>query len=356
MNTLGTYLRLTTFGESHGAAMGGILDGLPPGLNLDMELIHYMLDRRRTGKSRLVSARRESDEPEILSGISRDGVTLGTPIGFIFRNTDARPQDYSSLETHYRPNHADYTYIRRYGIREASGGGRASARESVNWVMGGALAMMYLRSVGIQIRARVTAVGHIGYRDPLAAMRETPLNPGLPYEDEIEKRMLEEVEAARRDLDSIGGRVSCIVTGAPSGLGTPVFGKIQARLAEAMLSVNAVKGFEYGLGAATAVARGSETMDLYNESFTPGATATDRSGGMLGGITTGMPIGFNVWFKPTPTIPRPMPMADAEGNITVVTATGRHDPCVALRAPVIIEAMTALVMADALIEIQGARG
>ncbi|MDE5903338.1 MAG: chorismate synthase [Muribaculaceae bacterium] len=348
MNTLGRLLRLTTFGESHGPAMGGILDGLPSGIRIDMADVQHMIDRRRTGRSTLTSQRRETDIPEILSGVNADGITLGTPIGFIFRNTDARSSDYCELEHRYRPGHADYTYDMKYGLRDPRGGGRASARETVNWVMGGALTMQWLRTMGISIEARLTAVGKAGYPSPLAAIMSDPLHGALPFDEATEQAMLGEVERARRDCDSVGGRVSCVMRGLPAGLGDPVFGKLQARLAEAMMSLNAVKGFEYGMGAAAAEARGSESIDLFAPGFSPAPMHTDRHGGALGGISTGMPVCFNLWFKPTPTISRPLPMPDREGEMLEVTAHGRHDPCVAMRSPVIVEALAALVAGDLL--------
>ncbi|MBD5371567.1 MAG: chorismate synthase [Bacteroides sp.] len=350
MNTFGRHLRLTTFGESHGPAMGGVLDGMPPRIRVDMDMVEAMLRRRRTGTSHLVSQRRESDIPEILSGVSPDGLTLGTPIGFIFRNTDARSSDYDALKDHYRPNHADMAYDLRYGIRDHRGGGRASARETVSWVMGGALAMLVLREYGITVRAKVTRIGPAEYSDPLAAAITDPAHAALPDDPEVEKSMLAEVEKARADRDSVGGRVSCLVTGVPAGLGSPVFGKLQSRLAQAMMGINAAKGFEYGIGEAASRSRGSETLDPFNPGFFPLPTATGFSGGISGGITTGMPVCFNVWFKPTPSIPRELEMATPGGEIERVTLGGRHDPCVALRAPVIVEAMTALTLADVLLE------
>lgn len=349
MNTLGKRLRLSTFGESHGPAMGGILDGMPSGVAIDMDEVMRMIDRRRTGRSTLTSQRHEADIPEILSGISPEGVTLGTPIGFIFRNTDAHSKDYEELETRFRPNHADYAYEKKYDIRDARGGGRASARETVNWVMGGALAMQLLSRNGVSIEAKVTQVGSTGYADPFCGERMIP-GSGFSEDSAIERKMLEEVERAKMENDSVGGRISCIINGVPAGVGSPVFGKVQARLAEAMMSLNAAKGFEYGYGILSAKARGSEMLDLFNPEFKPAPMSTNFSGGMLGGITSGMPIYFNVYLKPTPTISRPLPMPDRDGKIEIVTAEGRHDPCVALRAPVIVESLAALVMADLMID------
>lgn len=346
MNTLGIRLRLTTFGESHGAAMGGILDGLPAGVSIDIDDIQSMLDRRRTGKDPLTSQRKEDDVPEILSGVDETYVTLGTPIGFIFRNKDHRSADYGELATHYRPNHADFTYDLRYGRHDFRGGGRASARETVNWVMGGALVKQWLAERGITIEAKLTGVGRASYPAPLNEIILNPLYGRLPYDKGVEDEMRKEVEAARKNHDSVGGRVSCVIRGVPGGIGDPVFGKVQARLAEAMLSLNAVKGFEYGIGSEAHEVRGSQMLDKFNEGFAPSPFATDYAGGMLGGITTGMPICFNVWFKPTPTITRPLEMATPSGDIDVVEVHGRHDPCVAMRAPVIVEALSWLTLGD----------
>lgn len=345
MNTLGKRLRLTTFGESHGPAMGGILDGMPSGVAIDMDEVMRMIDRRRTGRSTLTSQRREADIPEILSGISPEGVTLGTPIGFIFRNTDAHSNDYKEIEARFRPNHADYAYQQKYGLRDARGGGRASARETVSWVMGGALAMQYLKTLGISIEAKVTQVGSAGYADPFAKLK-TNCFVGIETDEDVESAMLAEVTRAKEAQDSVGGRVSCIISGVPAGLGEPVFGKAHARYAEAMMSLNAAKGFEYGVGFQAAAMHGSEMLDLFNPGFEPTPMATNYSGGVQGGITTGMPVYFNVYLKPTPTISRPLPMPDEAGNISEITVKGRHDPCVALRAPVIVEALAALVTAD----------
>lgn len=349
MNTIGTLLRLTTFGESHGPAMGGILDGLPAGTKISTLELQKFIDRRRTGVDPLTSQRRETDVPELLSGINPEGFTLGTPIGFIFRNSDARSKDYGELANHYRPNHADFTYDKKYGIRDYRGGGRASARETVNWVMGGALVAQWLRQKGVCVEARLTQVGSSGYPDPLFQIRENRIEDGASLfiiNEEIERKMRDEIESARRDFDSVGGRVSCIISGLPAGLGAPMFAKFQAKLAEAMLSLNAVKGFEYGIGSLASAKRGSEMLDEFNEDFNPQPFSTNYAGGLLGGISTGMPIYFNLWFKPTPTISREVKMPDTSGKIDMISVKGRHDPCVAMRAPVIVEALAWLVSGD----------
>lgn len=348
MNTFGTHFRLTTFGESHGAALGGIIDGMPGGIKLDMQRILSMLDRRRTGRDTLTSQRREEDVPEILSGVTDDGVTLGTPIGFIFRNRDARSGDYREVEHCYRPNHADYCYEQRYGLRDARGGGRSSARETVCRVMGGALAMQALlcQYPDLTIEARVTSVGGVGYDDVLRLLSVNVADTHLPYDEKTEEDMRQVVATARDNHDSVGGVVTCLIKGLPAGIGNPVFGKLHSMLASAMMGINAAKGFEYGLGCEMADRRGSEVLDMFNRGFEPTLTTTNFSGGIQGGISTGMPVFFSVCFKPTPTISRPLEMPDRDGNLSVVCVKGRHDPCVALRAPVIVESMAALTLAD----------
>lgn len=350
MNTLGKSLRLTTFGESHGPAMGGILDGMPSGISIDMADIQAMIDRRRTGRDPLTSSRRETDIPEVLSGISSDGKTLGTSIGFIFRNSDSRSKDYDELSNRFRPNHADYAYQIKYGIRDYRGGGRASARETVNWVMGGALAMQWLKTLGITIEARLTQIGEVGYTNPFESVITNPSKGALPFDERIEMKMRDVVDMARRDCNSVGGRVSCIIKGIPGGLGEPVFGKAQAALAHAMMSLNAVKAFEYGLGCQASSSYGAETIDEFSKGFNPLPLKTNYQGGLLGGITTGMPVYFNLHFKPTPTIARNLPMPDKNGNIETICAKGRHDPCVAMRAPVIVESLAWLVIGDLLLQ------
>lgn len=331
--------------------MGGVLDGMPSGVSIDIDEVQEMIDRRRTGQSLLTSQRKETDVPEILSGLSPEGITLGTPIGFIFRNTDARSGDYNELEHRFRPNHADFGYARRFGIRDARGGGRSSARETVNWVMGGALAMQWLKLKGVEINARLTQVGASGYDHPFSCVADGGgLTRLAPENTAIEQAMLDEVAAAKKDMDSVGGRVSCVISGLPLGLGSPVFDKFHSRLAQAMMSVNAAKAFEYGEGMQSSRFRGSEMLDLFNSDFSPTVTSTNHAGGVLGGITNGMPVYFNVYFKPTPTIAKPLPMPDNSGYIKTVKARGRHDPCVAMRAPVIVEALAALVTADMMLD------
>lgn len=308
MNTFGNRIRLTTFGESHGPAMGAVLDGLPSRIYVDAAEIQKALDRRRPGANPLTSQRKESDRVEFLSGINAEGLTLGTPIGFIIRNTDARSRDYDAV---FRPNHADYTYYEKYGIAEFAGGGRASARETVNWVVAGALCREWLKTKGVEVSAR---------------FEET-----------------NSVEEARNRGDSTGGIVRCVVRGLPVGVGEPVFDKLHARLAYAMMSINAAKAFEYGDGTRSAYMYGSEAQD----GFTPdGGFKSNHMGGVLGGISNGMPVNFSVYFKPTPTLMQPMAGMTPAGDMAMITPKGRHDPCVAIRAVPVVEAMAWLTIAD----------
>ncbi|MDD6228460.1 MAG: chorismate synthase [Bacteroidales bacterium] len=311
MNSTGTLVRLATFGESHGPAMGGVLDGLPSRVYIDPEEIQRVLDRRRPGASPLTSQRMEPDRVELLSGISADGLTLGTPIGFIIRNTDQRSGDYAER---FRPNHADFTYRTKYGINAYAGGGRASARETVNWVVGGALCREWLKTLGVKISA---------------TFEET-----------------NSVEEARNAGDSTGGIVHCVIEGLPVGLGEPVFDKLHARLAEAMMGINAAHAFEYGDGMAMAAMHGSECLDLFNTSGEDPTCLSNHNGGVLGGISNGMPVNFTVYFKPTPTLMREVPGMNPDGSPCAIPAKGRHDPCVAIRAVPVVEARAWMVIAD----------
>lgn len=328
MNTFGRNLRLTTFGESHGKAMGGIIDGIPGGVHIDVDTILHETARRRPGQSHLVTARDEKDIPEFLSGLTDDFVTLGTPIGFIVRNTDRRSSDYDEMASLYRPNHADFTYDRRYGIRDPRGGGRSSARETLNWVVAGAVVRQLPCMQTISIKAEIISVGGI---------------------EGSSQEMMKVVENAKKDGDSVGGVVQCVVSGVPAGVGNPVFGKLHARLAEAMMSINAAKGFEYGDGFAAAAMRGSDHADIFTSSDGGICTLSNHSGGIQGGISNGNDIIFRVAFKPTPTLLRDVPTVDKEGNSAILKGKGRHDPCVALRAVPVVEAMAVLTIADFLL-------
>lgn len=318
MNTFGKYIRLTTFGESHGPAMGGILDGMPSRVHIDLAKVQEELDRRAPGRSKFVSQRKEPDRLEVLSGITADGLTLGTPIGFIVRNKDHRPEDYSQYEGKFRPNHADYTYYAKYGIHDFRGGGRASARETVSWVAAGAICRQWLDRFGISVSARLVETGNIE-------------------------------DAASRG-DSVGGVVEGHIEGLPTAVGEPVFDKLSARLASAMMTINAAKAFEYGDGFIAASMRGSECQDIpYIEEETGNISFhTNHSGGIQGGISNGMPVDFRVWFKPTPTIMQTTETLDVNGSRTIIEPCGRHDPCVALRAVPVVEAMAILTVADLL--------
>lgn len=354
MNTFGKYLTLTTFGESHGPAMGGVIDGFPAAFKIDFDKLYEEVAKRRPGSSALVTARNESDKPEFLSGISPEGITLGTPIGFIVRNSDHHSSDYDEMAKLYRPNHADYTYIARYGIRDARGGGRSSARETVNWVVAGALASQWLSSKGVEIQTALTQVGPIDAGDIFDSLITDPEKPfKLEVNEDLKLAMQEQVMLTKKAGDSVGGRVSGLITGVPAGIGSPVADKLHAALGAAMLSINAVKGFEYGLGFKSPSSRGSETADHFLPKKNPEdalRTSTNYSGGIQGGISNGMPIYFSVAFKPTPTLMQPLQTVDTEGKAAVLKPAGRHDPCVAVRGVYVVKAMAALVIADKLLE------
>ena len=323
MNTIGKILTLTTFGESHGPAMGGVLDGMPAGVDIDTDALQRFVDRRRTGQSLGSSARNEQDRVEVLSGIYQ-GKTLGTPIGFIIRNTDARSADYDEIARCYRPNHADYTWEKKYGIRDPRGGGRASARETVSRVVAGGIAIQALASIGITISA-----GICNCRDAKSCVS------------------IEEIEHVMSDGDTLGGVIECVIKGVPAGLGEPLFGKLHAQLAAVMMSIPSVHGFEYGDGFAMAAKRGSEVMDEF-EKRADGSigTKTNHSGGIQGGISNGEDIVMRIAFKPVPTLMRDVPTVDCEGNPVTLHPRGRHDACVLPRALPIVEAMAALVILD----------
>lgn len=319
MNTIGTILSLTTFGESHGPAMGGVLDGMPAGVDIDLEMLQQFVDRRRPGQTTGSSSRDEKDRVEVLSGIWQ-GKTLGTPIGFVVRNTDAHSEDYKELANVYRPNHADFTYQAKYGTRDPRGGGRASARETVARVVAGGIALQALASLGISIEARIEGAADLDYS----------------------------ISQAASQGDTLGGIVVCTIKGVPAGLGEPVFGKLHAQLAAAMMSIPSVHGFEYGDGFEMAGKRGSEVMDVFEKrpDGTIG-TVTNHSGGIQGGISNGEDITLRIAFKPVPTLMRPVNTVDLDGNAVVLQPRGRHDVCVIPRALPIVEAMAALVILDA---------
>ncbi len=349
MNTFGKNLTLTTFGESHGKAMGGVIDGFPAGFKIDFERLYRDVAKRRPGSSVAVTARREADKPEFLSGINDEGITLGTPIGFIVRNTDQRSGDYDEMSRLFRPNHADYTYMRKYGLRDARGGGRSSARETVNWVVAGSLAAQWLETQGIRVESALTQVGHIKVDDVFGQLIHHPELPfSLEADNNLRTRMEDFVLQTKKSGDSVGGRVSCVIFGVPSGIGSPVAEKLHASLAAAMMSINAAKGFEYGIGFEGSSSFGTKTADRYlaGDDLASIRTATNYSGGIQGGISNGMPIFFNVAFKPTPTVMSALETIDVNGNPAVLNPAGRHDPCVAVRAVYVVKAMAELVIAD----------
>jgi chorismate synthase len=339
-NTIGRLFQVTTFGESHGPAVGCIIDGCPPGLELAEADIQPDVDRRRTGTSHFVSQRKEGDEVRILSGVY-EGRTTGTPIGIVIENTDARSRDYDKLREVFRPGHADYTYAHKYGHRDHRGGGRSSARETVMRVAAGAVARKYLATrLGVRISGYVSQVGpHVlAPLDPPSAYSNPFFCPDPARIPELEKYIWDLREAG----DSVGARVTVIAEGLPPGLGEPVFDRLDADIAHAMMGINAVKGVELGDGFATVAQRGSEHRD----ELTPQGFASNRAGGVLGGISTGQPLVVHMAFKPTSSITIPGRTIDSDGNAAEVVTTGRHDPCVGLRATPIAEAMLALVLAD----------
>ncbi len=340
--------RVTTFGESHGPAIGVVVDGCPPRMPLDLAQVQAELDRRRPGQSRLVSQRKESDQVEVLSGLS-DGVTLGTPIAMMIRNQDARSKDYEDISRAYRPSHADYTYDAKYGIRATAGGGRASARETAGRVAAGAIAQQLLAQRGVTIVAWVDEVQDIAATvdEQTITRAMVDVNDVRCPDAEAAAKMIERIERARKDGDSVGGVVRAVARGVPAGWGEPVFDKLEADLAKAMMSIPAVKGVENGDGFAGTKLTGSEHNDLfYRKDDGAIGTRTNRSGGVQGGISNGEPITLRIAFKPTATIMRPQDTVDPDGNPTVLQPKGRHDPCVLPRAVPIVEAMFALVLAD----------
>ena len=341
-NSFGNLLKLTTFGESHGAAIGGIIDGFPAGINIDFEAIQRELNRRKPGQSKIVTQRKEPDTVEFLSGIF-EGKSTGTSIGFIIKNTNQKSKDYNHNTNIYRPSHADFTYDKKYGIRDYRGGGRSSARETANWVVAGALAKQLISQ--IKINAFTSSVGNIFIDKPYQDLDFSKTeNNIVRCPDEISaEKMISKIQEIRKLGDTIGGTITCIAQNIPVGLGEPIFNKLHAELGKAMLSINAVKGFEFGSGFCGAKMKGSEHNDIFN---IDGSTKTNLSGGIQGGISNGMDIYFRVAFKPVATIMQNQSTINSEGEKTEIHGKGRHDPCVVPRAVPIVEAMTALVLAD----------
>jgi len=341
-NSFGNIFTITTFGESHGEAIGGVIDGCPSGIEIDIEAVQNELNRRKPGQSKIVTQRKEPDEVQFLSGIF-EGKTTGASIGFIIKNVHQRSNDYSHIKDSFRPSHADYTYTKKYGHRDYRGGGRTSARETANWVVGGAVAKQVIPS--IKIHAYTSSVGDLFLEKPYQDIDFSKIEDNIVRcpDDAIAEQMILKIDKIRKQGDTIGGTVTCVIQNVPVGLGEPIFDKLHAQLGKAMLSINAVKGFEYGSGFCGAKMRGSEHNDMFNAD---GSTKSNLSGGIQGGISNGMDIYFRVAFKPVATIMQAQQTIDKDGNMVEMHGKGRHDPCVVPRAVPIVEAMAALVLAD----------
>ncbi|MEQ9304027.1 MAG: chorismate synthase [Marinoscillum sp.] len=346
-NIFGKIFSITTFGESHGVAIGVTINGCPAGVPIDMSFVQSELARRKPGQSKIVTQRKEEDQVEILSGIF-EGKSTGTPIALVIRNKDQKSKDYSHISEKFRPSHADYTYEKKYGIRDYRGGGRSSARETAARVAAGAIAKLMLKDLGITFHAYVSQVGDLAldkhYLD--LDLSKTESNPVRCPDEAMALKMYDYIDQVRKDQDTVGGVVTGVITGVPTGLGEPVFDKLHAELGKAMLSINAVKGFEYGSGFEGIKMRGSAHNDAFYTEDGMVKTRTNHSGGIQGGISNGQDIYFNVAFKPVATIMQDQDSIDKEGNATTVSGKGRHDPCVVPRAVPIVEAMAALVIAD----------
>ncbi|MGN0213767.1 MAG: chorismate synthase [Muribaculaceae bacterium] len=346
-NEFGEIFRLTTFGESHGAAIGGVIDGMPAGIVIDVDAVQRELDRRRPGQSAIVTARNEMDRVKILSGLF-EGKTTGTPIGFMIENEDHHSADYGNIAKCFRPSHADYTYTSKYGLRDYRGGGRSSARETAARVVGGAFARQALSQLGISVTAYTSQVGDIAIDADYTKYDFNKIDDNIVRcpDAAAAQKMIDLIEQVKADGDTIGGVITCVVKGVPVGLGEPVFDRLHARLGAAMLSINAVKGFEYGLGFGFAVKRGSEVSDRFVNVDGKVSTVTNYSGGIQGGISNGEDIYFRVAFKPVATLLKDVETIDSEGNAIVLKAKGRHDPCVLPRAVPVVEAMAAMTILD----------
>lgn len=343
MFDLGNFLTLSTFGESHGVAYGGIINNFPAGLQVDLDEVQHQLDRRKPGQSAIVTQRKESDTVKFLSGIF-EGKTTGTSIGFTIENENQKSKDYDHISGAYRPSHADFTYDQKFGNRDHRGGGKSSARETVNWVVAGSLAKQLLPKE-VEIQAYVSSVGEIFCEKPYQNLDFSQIDSNdvrCPDAATAEK-MISKIKEIKKEGNTIGGTITCVIRNLPVGIGEPVFGKLQAELAKAMLNINACKGFEYGSGFCGARMTGKDHNDLFNEDF---STKTNLSGGIQGGISNGMDVYFRVAFKPVATILRPQESVDKDGNTITVEGKGRHDPCVLPRAVPIVENLAAFVLAD----------
>ncbi len=346
-NTFGNIFTLTTFGESHGKAIGGVIDGLPAGIEIDVDFIQSELKRRRPGQSSITTSRKEEDYVELLSGVF-EGKSTGMPIGFMVHNTDHQTRDYDDMKSLFRPSHADYTYHNKYEIRDYRGGGRSSARITISRCVGGAFAKLALKELGISVQAYTSQIGNIAlegdYR--MYDLSKTEQNAVRCPDNAKANEMISLIEEVKSEGDTIGGVITCVIKGCPIGLGEPEFGKLHAALGNAMLSINAVKGFEYGEGFAGASKRGSAQNDAFKNERGQITTSTNHSGGIQGGISDGQDIYFRVAFKPVPTLLQSQNTVDLEGNPATITAKGRHDPCVLPRAVPIVEAMAAMTVLD----------
>ena len=347
-NTFGNIFTLTTFGESHGVGIGGVIDGMPAGIDVDMDFVQQELDRRRPGQSQLTTSRAEADHVEILSGVF-EGKTTGVPIGFLVRNENQHSSDYENMRNVFRPSHADFTYTQKYGLRDHRGGGRSSARETIARVVGGAFAKMVLRQLGISVTAYTSQVGDICVEKDYSQLDFSLIEQNAVRcpDPVVAERMAQLIIDVKADGDTIGGVITCVVKGCPAGLGEPAFGKLHALLGSAMLSINAVKGFEYGEGFAGVNQRGSEQNDIFFNDNGAISTRSNHSGGIQGGISNGQDIYFRVAFKPVATLLREQPTVDKDGRETTLQAKGRHDPCVLPRAVPVVEAMAAMTILDA---------
>ena len=346
-NRIGNIFSLTSFGESHGVALGGVIDGMPAGVKIDLDRVQEELDRRRPGQSSIVTARNEKDQVKVLSGVF-EGITTGTSIGFVIENTNQHSGDYSNIKDAFRPSHADYTYTLKYGVRDYRGGGRSSARETAARVVAGAFARQALEQLGVEIYAYTSQVGDIALEKDYRLYDKANIETNIVRCPDSEKaqQMINLISEVKADGDTIGGVITCVVKGVPAGLGEPVFGKLHAELGAAMLSINAVKGFEYGLGFDFAKKRGSEVNDAFVCCDGNVSTKTNYSGGIQGGISNGEDIYFRVAFKPVATLLRDVETINAQGENITLHAKGRHDPCVLPRAVPIAEAMSAIVILD----------